>query len=53
MATLGGAEAWPLISNIAESDFRYNTGLYEECLTLMASGENSTRRLELIKVSID
>jgi len=23
MATLGGAEARPLISNIAESDFRY------------------------------
>ena len=42
MATLGGAAAWPLISNIAESVFGTHTGLYGECLTLMASGENWT-----------
>jgi hypothetical protein len=42
MATLGGAAAWPLISNIAESVFGTQTGLYGECLTLMASGENWT-----------
>jgi hypothetical protein len=31
MATLGGAAAWPLISNIAESVFGTHTGLYGEC----------------------
>ena len=42
IATLGGAAAWPLVSNIAKSVFGTHTGLYGECLALMASGENWT-----------